>query len=117
MASIVNIFLQGSNKSVFTLLVVFLLSLFVSTFFVSFQADVSESIQIIFLMDEYFANQELRSEIKNDLNDSVKKKEFSDPVIKKMRLHNLFEKKYSLEKFHPYLETSESQSPCRKQSF
>ena len=41
LASIVNLFLQGPNKSVFTLLVVFILSLFVSTFFVSFQADVS----------------------------------------------------------------------------
>jgi len=61
LASVINLIIQGSSKSVFVVLVVFILTLFLSTFFISFHADASESIQIIFLMDEHFANRELNA--------------------------------------------------------
>lgn len=55
--AIVSFFLQGANTSVFVVLVVFLMSLFIGTFFISLHADAAESVQIIFMMDEYFATQ------------------------------------------------------------
>jgi hypothetical protein len=51
----VSILLQGKNTSVYIVVVVFLLSLFLTTFFISLHADSAESIQIVFLMDQYFA--------------------------------------------------------------
>ena len=57
--AIINILLQGGTKSIFIVFVVFVLGLFTCTFFVSFHADATESIQIIFLLDEYFAEKEL----------------------------------------------------------
>jgi hypothetical protein len=56
LAAIINLLIQGSSKSVFVVLVVFILTLFLSTFFISFHADASEAMLIIFLMDEHLAH-------------------------------------------------------------
>jgi len=84
--ALINLMMQGSNKSVFIFFMVFALGLFTCTFFISFHADATESIQIIFLLDEYFAEKELGSNTK---------KEFNDTVIKKMKLHKPFASKIS----------------------
>ena len=84
--AIINILLQGGTESIFIVFVVFVLGLFTCTFFVSFHADATESIQIIFLLDEYFAEKELGGNAK---------KEFNDSVIKKMKLHKPFAAKIS----------------------
>jgi len=55
----VSIILQGKHTSVYIVVVVFLLSLFLTTFFISLHADSAESIQIVFLMDQYFAMSKL----------------------------------------------------------
>jgi hypothetical protein len=47
----ISFFLQGSSTSIFIVLLVFLISLFISTFFISLHADAAEAIQIIFLLD------------------------------------------------------------------
>ena len=83
--AIINFLLQ--SKSIFIVFIVFVLGLFVCTFFISFHADATESIQIIFLLDEYFAEKEIGG-------DSAKK-EFNDSVIKKMKLHKPFAAKIS----------------------
>jgi hypothetical protein len=51
----VSVLFQGKRTSVYIVAVVFLLSLFITTFFISLHADSAESIQIVFLMDQYFA--------------------------------------------------------------
>lgn len=51
LVSTINILLQGKETSLFIALVVFILSLFLSTFFISLHADAAEAIQIIFLLD------------------------------------------------------------------
>jgi hypothetical protein len=61
-------------------LVVFVLGLFISTFFISFHADATEAIQIVFLMDEHFAAKGLGGI----------KKEFNDSIIRRMKLHKDF---------------------------
>lgn len=39
LTSMINILMQGSNKSIFIVLIVFILTIFLSTFFISFHAD------------------------------------------------------------------------------
>jgi fatty acid desaturase len=84
LAAVINLLIQGSNKSIFVVLVVFILTLFLSTFFISFHADASEAIQIIFLMDEHFANRELNAD--NHV-------EFNEVIINKMKLRKGFAQK------------------------
>ena len=52
----VSILLQGKQTSVYIVAVVFMLSLFITTFFISLHADAAESIQIVLLMDQHFAS-------------------------------------------------------------
>ena len=82
--AIINLLLQ--NKSIFIVFIVFVLGLFTCTFFISLHADATESIQIIFLLDEYFAEKQLGGSAK---------KEFNDSVIKKMKFHKPFAAKIS----------------------
>lgn len=63
--AIVSFFLQGASTSVFVVLVVFIMALFIATFFISLHADAAESVQIIFLMDEYFATQEMSPRLRH----------------------------------------------------
>ena len=51
--------IQGRQTSVYIVLVVFLLSLFISTFFISLHADAAEAMQVIMLMDYHFASKQL----------------------------------------------------------
>ncbi len=67
--SSINIFQQGSDVSVFIVLVAFIMSLFLSTFFISMHSDAAESIQIMFLMDEHFASKEVPEDQRNQFND------------------------------------------------
>ena len=66
--AVLNISLQGTRTSVFLVLVVFILGLFIGTFFISLHADATEAIQIIFLMDEYFATKDLPADQRQNLN-------------------------------------------------
>jgi hypothetical protein len=78
--SILNISLQGTQTSIFIVLVVFILGLFIATFFISLHADATEAIQIIFLMDEYFATKDMPADQRDHLNDEI---------IKKMKLNKI----------------------------
>lgn len=49
--AVISFFLQGGQPSAFIVLLVFVLTLFLSTFFISIHADAAEAIQIIFLLD------------------------------------------------------------------
>jgi hypothetical protein len=53
----ISFFLQGGQASVFIVLLVFVLTLFLSTFLISLHADAAEAIQIIFLLDLELARQ------------------------------------------------------------
>jgi uncharacterized membrane protein YGL010W len=64
LVAIVSVVLQGSQTSVYIVAVVFLLGLFIATFFISLHADAAESIQIVLLMDQYFASKLLNEEQK-----------------------------------------------------
>ena len=82
--AMINLLLQGPTKSIFILLLVFLLGLFLATFFVSFHADSTESVQIIFLLDEYFAGEEIGQ--RGNSEGKGVRKEFNDNLIKRMKL-------------------------------
>lgn len=61
-----SFFLQG-EASVFIVLIVFVVSLFLSTFLISLHADAAEAIQIIFLLDVELARQSERNKNKHDI--------------------------------------------------
>jgi hypothetical protein len=62
----ISFFLQG-EASVFIVLIVFVMSLFLSTFLISLHADAAEAIQIIFLLDVELARQGERNKNKHDI--------------------------------------------------
>jgi hypothetical protein len=47
-----------NNKSIFALLLIVVGTLTIATFFISLHADIAESIQIIYLMEQEFSNRE-----------------------------------------------------------
>lgn len=54
--SIIFSVLFTNNKSIYALLLIIVGSLTVATFFISIHADVAESLQIIYLMDQEFSS-------------------------------------------------------------
>jgi uncharacterized protein YacL len=64
----ISFFLQGGAASIFIVLVVFILSLFLSTFFISLHADAAEAIQVIFLVDYKFAKQNEKDKNRHSLS-------------------------------------------------
>lgn len=75
--AMVSVGLQGRGTSVYVVGVAFVLGLFLATFLVSLHADATESILVVFLLDEYFATKEAGAWLKE---------EFNDEVVKHMRL-------------------------------
>lgn len=51
---LLNFILQGSERSLFVVLVVFVLGLFISTLWISLHADGTDAIQVTFLLEEKF---------------------------------------------------------------
>ena len=77
---IINLLLQGSTTNLPILLTVFVLALFISTFWISLHADASEALQIIVLLDQHFT--------KISVGEGMNSEDRQGEVFKRMKLRS-----------------------------